>query len=131
MAVRSDEPILAERPMYFRYAARASGGHCVNGVAAASPTWFFAEGCSRDGFDTFLCIGNPNPEAAAVSIAFMDEAGCKSAVELSLAPASRTTLRVNEVAGGGHDISAAVSSDSDIVVERPVYFLFASQSLAP
>jgi beta-lactamase class A len=131
VAISSDVPILAERPMYFRYAARASGGHCVNGVAAASPMWYFAEGCSRDGFDMFLCIGNPNPLAAAVSIAFLDEAGRQSGVELTMAPASRTTLRVNDLVGGEHDISAVVSSDSDIVVERPMYFLFASQSLAP
>ncbi len=131
VAITSDVPILAERPMYFRYAARASGGHCVNGVAAASTTWYFAEGCSRDGFDLFLCIGNPNQRTAAVSITFLDEAGRESGVELSIAPASRTTLRVNDLVGGGHDISAVVSSDSDIVVERPMYFLFASQSLAP
>ncbi|MEW6554648.1 MAG: serine hydrolase [Actinomycetota bacterium] len=131
MAISSDAPVLAERPMYFRYAARASGGHCAAGVAVTAPMWCFAEGCSRAGFDTFLCIANPGPRAAEVSVTLLDEAGRRYGLELSVAPASRTTLCTGDLVGGEHDISAVISSSSGIVVERPVYFLFASRSLAP
>ncbi len=45
-----------------------SGGHDVMGSEGASRTWFFAEGCSRDGFDTWLCLQNPTGEQAVCDI---------------------------------------------------------------
>jgi beta-lactamase class A len=128
VSVRSDEPILAERPMYFDYPSKGSGGSCVSGINAAAPQWYFAEGCSREGFDTWLCIGNPNPRVVVANITLMDETGGETAKELYIAPRSRYSIRLNDLVEGGHDISVVVSANSGIVVERPVYFLFSPLS---
>ncbi|MDY6794524.1 MAG: DUF362 domain-containing protein, partial [Actinomycetota bacterium] len=37
-----------------------SGGHCVTGVGEPSTTWNFAEGSTREGFDEWLCLQNPD-----------------------------------------------------------------------
>ncbi|MBN2028356.1 MAG: hypothetical protein JW854_16525, partial [Actinobacteria bacterium] len=127
--IHSSGPILAERPLYFRYGAGGAGGHCVSGIAAASRSWYFAEGCTRDGFDTWLCIGNPAAEAAIVYITFLDETGSTLQRDFLVAPASRLSLRVDDLVEEGRDVSTIVSSEQNIVVERPVYFLFSPQSL--
>ena len=57
--VGADVPIVAERPMYFLYNGAWSGGHDVLGAAAPQAEWYFAEGCTRPGFDTWLCLQNP------------------------------------------------------------------------
>jgi len=36
-----------------------SGGHCVTGVTAPATDWHFAEGTTREGFDEWLCLQNP------------------------------------------------------------------------
>src|SRR4030042_5237991 len=47
------EPIIAERPMYFKYGWKWDGGHNALGVTSPSNTWFFAEGYTGDGFDEY------------------------------------------------------------------------------
>jgi len=54
----SDSEFIAERPMYFAYHGKWSGGHDVLGANAAATTWFFAEGTTRAGFDEWLCLQN-------------------------------------------------------------------------
>jgi hypothetical protein len=60
---------------------------------------------------------------AVLYVKCMDETGALTRSNFYVAPASRFSLRVAEVMEGGHDVSAVVSSDLDIVVERPMYFL--------
>jgi len=128
-SIHSSRPILAERPLYFRYSAGGGGGHCVSGIASASRVWYFAEGCTREGFDTWLCIGNPAVEAAMVYITFLDEAGSTLQRDFAVPPASRLSLKVDDLVEEGHDIATVITSNLDIVVERPLYFLFSPQSL--
>jgi len=59
VSVHSSRPIVCERPMYFLYAGAWSGGHCVTGVTAPATDWHFAEGTTREGFDEWLCLQNP------------------------------------------------------------------------
>ena len=67
-SVKADVPIVAERPMYFLYNGAWSGGHDVMGAAAPLTEWYFAEGCTRPGFDTWLCLQNPGATPASVDI---------------------------------------------------------------
>ena len=46
--VTSDQPIVAERPMYFNYHGKWTGGHDVVGAPAPATTFYFAEGTTRD-----------------------------------------------------------------------------------
>src|SRR5450759_2788675 len=54
----SSAQFLAERPMYFDYAGKWDGGHCLLGTSA-HPTWYFAEGYTGPGFDEWLCLWTP------------------------------------------------------------------------
>jgi len=120
---------LAERPVYFHYAGYGtgwSGGHCVIGAGGADARWLFAEGYTGAGFHTWLTLQNPGTEEAHAAIMYYtQEEGALPARLVDIPPGSRYTLLVNENAGPDYQLSIEVTSDRDIVVERPMYFDFA------
>ncbi len=67
--VTSNRPgIIAERALYFRYSGNHgvwAGGHDVLGTDTPRQEWYFAEGCTRPGFHTYLCLQNPDRESYA------------------------------------------------------------------
>jgi len=125
--LESDRSVAAERAMYFRYGAGGwGGGHCEHGAVSASGQWLFAEGTTRMGFDTWLCLSNPQDTAATVRVDFMLGAGQGDNLASSyrLQPRSRFTLRVNDAVSAERDVSLRVTSDRPVVAERPVYFSY-------
>jgi len=119
----SDLPIVAERPMYFLAGGFWAGGHDVVGARDPSTGWYFAEGCTRPGFSQWLCLANPNGEAAKADITFYLEGGqVKPYPTVSIPARSRFTVNVYAAAGAGHDVATVVRSDLPIVAERPIYF---------
>jgi hypothetical protein len=127
--VTSSEPIVAERPMYFNYNGVWDGGHNVMGAEAPSPEWYFAEGCTRSGFNTWLCLQNPGDEPAQVRLDYLCGDGKNEYRELTIEPRSRYTVAVHGkglgigVHDNNHgDVSIKVTSDQPIVAERPMYF---------
>ena len=122
----SASDFLAERPMYFSYSGTGgfgwTGGHCVIGATANSPAWFFAEGYTGPGFEEWLCIQNPGDIQAAVSITYYPEAGHPIVKEHQVPGNSRGTVLVNSDAGANKSISAEITSDQPVIVERPMYF---------
>ncbi len=131
MKVTSTRPIIAERPIYFNYMGAWTGGHDVMGAGAPQKDWYFAEGTTRQGFDEYLCLQNPNAGATSVNVNFMTGTGENVQVPVTLAPQSRSTLWVNQVLGPEKDVSIWVSSTGDpIVAERPMYFAYRPADLA-
>lgn len=122
--VTSDVGIVAERPMYFDYHNAWPGGHVSSGAPAPAARWYFAEGCTRTGFEEWLTIENAQGTAATVTLTFMTEAGPVSPRQVSAPASARTTVNVNDIVGPEHDVSALVESDAPVVVERPVYFRY-------
>jgi hypothetical protein len=123
LVVESDTAVVAERPMYFDYRG-LTGGHCEVGSTSLANRWYFAEGTTRSGFDTYICLQNPYPIDAVASLTFILEDG-STVVQPMLVPAtSRQTLRVNDAIGSGRDVSTIVDSDSLLLAERPMYFLY-------
>ncbi|MEW6554641.1 MAG: Ig-like domain-containing protein [Actinomycetota bacterium] len=127
MHVSSDVPIVAERPVYFLYQGMWDGGHNVMGAARPETEWFFAEGCTRTGFNQWLCLQNPNEEATLAEITYVMEDGGRIEREYRLEPRSRFTVNVNNDVARQHDVSACVTSELPIVAERPMYFLYDSR----
>jgi peptidoglycan/xylan/chitin deacetylase (PgdA/CDA1 family) len=127
-------PVVAERSMYFTYEGKWSGGHDVTGIAEPRAKWCFAEGCTREGFDTYLCMQNPNDTEAMVDIRYLCADGkTEERAGVRLAPRSRFTVPVHEGALGigrhndSHgDFSITVGSDpgAPVIVERPMYFTY-------
>ncbi|MDI7251599.1 MAG: DUF5719 family protein [Actinomycetota bacterium] len=124
LAVHSDRPIVAERPMYFNYGGMWDGGHITVGAAAPSQDWYFAEGCTRAGFEEWLLLFNPGEETARVSITYAFPDGETKGEELEVPPRRRATLFVNREVGEGRDVSLRVESDRGLVAERSMYFLY-------
>ena len=115
-------PIMAERPMYFNYRGSWTGGHDVAGANYPYSCWYFAEGCTRAGFEEWLCLQNPGSFPAEVDITYMLGTGENRIQEITVAPHSRYTVDVNAFLGPEQDVSALVYSDNPIVAERPMYF---------
>ena len=125
--------VVAERPMYFNYGGSWPGGTCVMGSPTPSKTFYFAEGCTRPGFNTYLCLSNPNASPATVDIYYY--CGDGQTVEkkgILVGARSRYTVAVHDAREGigthnsAHgDVSIKVSSNLPILAERPMYFNYA------
>ena len=147
--VTSDQPILAERPMYFRRAVsddgvEINGGHVAFGSAPASE-WNFAEGNVLPDFANYLTLGNPdpnNPADATITYFFSD--GTTAVRSATVDAGSRRTVKVfdaSDPAGVGRNVSDPVSrgvstkvtttAPCGLVVERPMYFHRVIQSPGP
>jgi hypothetical protein len=120
--------IIAERPMYFDYAGKWTGGHDVIGAAAPGPTFYFAEGTCRPSFDPYICIQNPGATDAKVSITYMKGNGATDTQAITVTKHSRYTVKVKDRLGeaddAAHDFSARVecTNAQSIIAERPMYF---------
>ena len=116
---------IAERPMYFSYHASAwTGGHDVLGVNSTATTWFFAEGTTRNNFEEWLCLQNPGNSDAKTTITYYTTSGQVITKSWTVKANTRLTVSANTDVGANQDISAKVSSDKPIIVERPMYFNF-------
>jgi hypothetical protein len=126
----SSQLFLAERPTYFAYyynGLSATGGHCVIGADSRAGEWFFAEGYTGPGSNQWLCLQNPGDQDALVEITYYAQKAGELPVKNETIPAgSRRTLMVNEHAGADFQLSTRIKviSGSDIVAERPMYFLY-------
>lgn len=125
--VTADDPIVAERPMYFIYRGKWDGGHVVMGSVKPSKTHYFAEGTTRsnpqDGeFEQWLCIQNPGKNKALLTVTYMLGDGSNLNKEYTVAASKRITLFVNEAVGPDKDVSTLIQSSEPVVCERPMYF---------
>jgi len=118
----SDQPIVAERPMYFNYHGTITGGHDVMGANEPKTTWYLAEGTTRKGYDEWLCIQNPGKSEVEVTISYMLASGQPKTQVIKVAKQTRYTVSVNDAVGPNQDVSAKVTAPSPVIVERPMYF---------
>jgi hypothetical protein len=121
--VKAARPIVAERPMYFDYKSVWRGGHTATGASSLGTTWDFAEGTTRAGFEEWLCIVNPGPDTKA-KVEYMFPGQQPLVRDYALKAHARTTIFVNQEVGPEKDVSIRVTSDSDILCERPMYFSY-------
>ncbi|MDD5748941.1 MAG: DUF5719 family protein [Actinomycetota bacterium] len=116
--VNSDLDIVCERAMYWNNRIE---GHESIGVTAASKEWYFAEGCTNWGYETWLLLQNPQVQDATVNITYMTPEGKIDKAPLTVPAGRRTTVQVwGDIAAS--DVSAKISSDQDIICERSMYW---------
>jgi Peptidase family M28 len=120
--LESSLPIVAERPMYFTYQRKWKGCTITSGTTSLEPDWYFAEGCTREGFEEWLLLANPGEEDVSSSIYLILENGSVMPLAMNLPAHSRQTLFVNQVVGQGHDVGARVEAAKPICAERVLYF---------
>jgi hypothetical protein len=125
--VDSDQKVIAERPMYFKYNNMWTGGHDAVGATRLSNQWYFAEGYTGPGFEEWICVLNPGDAQADLTFYFQtQEAGEKKIEGLCVPPHSRGSFKANDLLGGkSYQTSLRLDSNQSIVAERPMYFDYA------
>ncbi|MBN2168382.1 MAG: hypothetical protein JW738_03995, partial [Actinobacteria bacterium] len=94
--------------------------HTSIGVEEPSDTWYFAEGSSAWGFETWLLIQNCSLEEAECEITYMTEGGRNVPVSVVVPPCARRTYNMADFIGAD-DASIRVSSNQEIICERTMY----------
>ncbi len=86
--------------------------------------WFFAEGYTGPGFDTYICVANPNSWATHVIIDFYIEGGGTERQEFDLAARTRTTVNAEAIIGEGREFATRVEGyhGDSILAERAMYW---------
>ena len=125
--ITSTVPVAAERPMYFDYQGKWTGGSDVVGANFPASNWYFAEGSCRTNFEPYICILNPGGDTADIRITYMKGNGTTQEQTASVPARARATIPVSSVLGTGddpaHDFSAQVTcTNGDVICERPTYF---------
>jgi hypothetical protein len=99
------------------------GCHDSMGVTAPSRDWYFAEGYTAGGFETYILLSNPGEEMVQATVSFFPEGGAEVVHGCSLPPRSRFTLLVDGIPQlSATAFSAHVHADGPVVAERAVYF---------
>jgi len=131
VVLEGDGPVVAERSMYYRYAAVAGsfvadGGHTKAGSTSLSDTWYFAEGHVSPDFEEWICLANPGVERVSADVYLYTSAGKKGPWRVEIPARGRSTVMVNRCLGAAvsTDVSAVVKAERPIVCERAMYFRF-------
>jgi hypothetical protein len=136
--VTSDNPIVAQREMYFHYSdhgTAAIGVSDVTGlVAPAAPAYTFAEGYTNAGYNEWLTLQNPTINPETIDVTLINGDGRSYAFEVPTAAHSRTTINITSIVGTsliqpndtylGYEVSMIVQSTAGglFVAERPMYW---------
>jgi hypothetical protein len=129
--IESDRLLGVERSMTWNGAFGVAGSHAETATASPSQTWFLAEGSTVLGFDLFYLLQNPQATTTHATVRFLLPSGTTITKTYDLAPGSRTTIYVNQIAGLEEtDVSGDISTDAPIVVERAMYRSTAGQPFA-
>ncbi len=125
--VQAEQPVVAERAMYFRYFGK-EGGHDALGAKEPSGSWYFAEGYTGGDFDTWILLQNPNDDVAAATLQFMlPDASIKN-LGIEIPGHSRYTVHVNDIPGlEDTEFSTRVQAEQPVVAERAMYFSYRSR----
>lgn len=131
--VTSEIPVVAERSTYWNSTIASEtyqmrDGHSTVGAAESGKLWLVPEGSSAGGFDTYILIANSEPNNANAIVTLMTTEGPLEKISVVIPSLSRTTLRLSDFASGLQEVSAKISSDTDIVVERSMYWNTNEQS---
>ncbi len=114
--------IAVERAMYFSYRGAVGSSGSI-AVSEPSRTWYFGEGYTADGFDTWILVQNPGDEDALVEAAFVDEKGHVGRHAYPVPARTRYTIEVDRVPGfQSNYVATSLASNRPVVAERAMYF---------
>ncbi len=129
--IDSTLPIVADRTM--TWDQTGYGSHAETAIAAPGTTWYLAEGATHGAFDLFYLLQNPGDTDANVTINYLRPAGNAPVVKTYVVAAkSRRTIWVDQEgpALAATDVSAKITSDQPILVERSMYYSTPTQAFA-
>ncbi len=121
VACREGETIAVDRTISWTGAGASSPeAHSSVGVTAPSCEWFLPEGSSNWGFETWLCIQNPNAAAASCRVTYMTEDEQPREFTKTVPGNSRQSFNMADDVGG-KDASIKVDADAPVIAERSMY----------
>jgi hypothetical protein len=92
------------------------------GPLPAEPTsWYFAEGNTMPGFETYIVLQNPLEELATVRVTFMTQDGPLAYQTVTIPPNSRKSIHVNDIVPNAL-VATRVEAETAVFAERTVYF---------
>jgi hypothetical protein len=115
-----DKEIIAERSMYWDNGT-GQAGHDTIGMTSAATAIYLAEGSTAWGFDTYVCIQNPNDKPAVVNVTYLTNGGPMAGQPRTIDANSRLTIRVADELPN-MDASVKLTSDKPIMAERAMYW---------
>lgn len=121
-SIAADRPIVVERSYY-------SDGDGLYGALGYTPSrarensraWYFAEGNTAGGIETFFVLANLTDQPAQVRATYFAADGKPREQTLSVPATGRLSLRANDVVPS-QTFAARFLADRDIVAERTFYF---------
>jgi hypothetical protein len=125
--VASNQPIVAERPMYMVLdfgTSPVAGAHVVVGATGLGQLFGFAAGSTVAGENDYLTIQNPGATDAHVVVTYYPD-GSPIVRSFTVPARTRHTVEVFKAAEGpgpgfGH-LGIVVASDQPVLVEKPTY----------
>lgn len=119
--VASDQPIAVDRTMTWDDARY--GSHAETGIVQPLTRWFLAEGATTAGFELFYLVQNANPTPANVQVRYLLTSGAPITKAYVVPANSRFNIWVNleDALLADAEVSADVTSDLPIIVERAMY----------
>lgn len=97
------------------------GGHDSIGVTETAKEWHFAEGTTAWGFETWYLIANPSGNDATVEITCLGNDGSEVSANYEVPARTRKTVNAKDIVPNA-DISASIKADTEIAVERAMYW---------
>ncbi len=129
--IEADQPVVVDRTMY--WASAGYGSHAETAIESPSTTWYLAEGATHGAFDLFYLLQNPGTTDANVTVTYLRPAPLPPIAKTYVVKAaSRFTIWVDQEAPdlAATDVSAKITADQPIIVERSMYYSTPSQPFA-
>ena len=109
------------------------GSHAETATESPRTTWYFAEGATTGGFNTFYLLLNPGTSDASVTITYLRAGMAPRTRTYVVRPGARETVWVNKEAWSDGDslasaeVSARIDATAPIIAERAMYLDRAGQ----
>ncbi|MBU1670815.1 MAG: hypothetical protein KKF41_05305 [Actinobacteria bacterium] len=88
----------------------------------SSRTWYFAEGSTNGGFETWILVQNPGDQNTDVNLTYMTDAGEVQGPSAVIPPESRTTFNVADTVPNTWEVSTRVEADGNVIAERTMFW---------
>jgi hypothetical protein len=140
VTVKSDVPVVVERPAYFSSidggnAGIVSGAASVVGLQSLASDWLFAEGYTGGSFQEYFVLANFSTAAhVSASVVLEFSNGHTETVAETIAPLDQAFIDVNKIIANslGHcdttpcqpttDVSAEITGNGKFIAQREMYF---------
>jgi hypothetical protein len=125
--VHSDQPIVAERAMYWtaQDASLGEAMHDTIGMTTPASLFYFPDGQSSDGRETFTLVQNPNDKDVVVTVTYMTPSGKGNvSFDQNIPATSRVTLNLKDKVPGGRAATyiQVKTAGAKVMAERAMYW---------